>query len=493
MNLEDYVDVLRARWRTVTAVVIIFVGAATAYAMVRPPEYTTGTALYVSAQAGDVQQAFQGTQLSEQRVKSYIELATSDRVLGETLEQLGLPTTVPGLASRITATAPLDSVIINIEVSGGDPRQVAMLADTVASNTIRLVDELEAPPAGGTAPVVVRVVQPAAVPAVPTSPGLISLVGIGVLAGLMAGVGIALLRDRLDRTVTSLGALEEIVGAPSVGLVFADKAFEATPLLAHHEPGHPAAEAFRHIRTNLQFVDVDSPPRTVLITSAVAGEGKTTVAANLALVVSSTGPRVLLVEADLRRPRLSAVFGLDRSVGLTSVLAGRVPLMNAVQDWHGDAVSVLASGPTPPNPSELLASNQMRIVLEQAKSRFDLIIVDAPPLLPVTDAAALAGTLDGTILICRHGSTTEDQVAGARSALATVTARVLGSVFTAVPKGHARTGGDYRYGTDQSRRSGSVASRPAPVAQPARPRDVDATVRVPPGELPPQRRTWPER
>jgi capsular exopolysaccharide synthesis family protein len=485
VTLEEYVGVLRDRWRTVTVVVLAAIALALAYDVVRPPEYTASTALYVSAQAGDVQQAFQGTQLSEQRVKSYTELVTSDRVLGETIRELGLSSSVPALAARTTATSPLDSVIIDIEVTGDDPQGAAAIANTLAATTIRVVGELEAPPAGGVAPVVVRVVQPAAPPAVPTSAGVVTVLGVGALAGIALGVGAARLWERLDRTVGSVDELERIAQVPSIGLVAEDPAFAATPLLSHNDPLHPAAESFRQIRTNLQFADVDSPPATVLVTSAMPGEGKTTVAANLALVLSTTVPRVLLIEADLRRPRLSALFGLDRSVGLTSVLAGRLALFNAVQDWRGGAVSVLASGPTPPNPSELLASNQMKSLLQQARAHYDFVVVDAPPLLPVTDAAALAGTLDGTILVCRHGSTTTDQLVGARNALQSVSARVLGSVFTAVPKKHLRAHGGYSdyYGTDRRRPDGaSSVSWAGSRTRQHHPTDREPTVRVPPGD-----------
>lgn len=484
MTLEEYVGVLRDRWRTLAVVVFTATAVALAYFVVRPADYTAATALYVSAQAGDVQQAFQGAQLSEQRVKSYSELVTSDRVLGETIRDLGLSTTAQSLAARTTATSPLDSVIIDIQVTGDDPAEAATIANALASTTIRLVDELEAPPAGGVAPVVVRVVQSALPPATPASAGLGTFLGIGFLGGIALGVGVSLLRHRFDRSVNSIGDLERAAQVPSIGMVSEDPAFASTPLISHHDPTHPAAEAFRQIRTNLQFVDVDSPPRTVLITSPVPGEGKTTVAANLALVISSTVSRVLLIEADLRKPRLSAILGLDRSVGLTSVLAGRVSVFSAIQDWRGGTVSVLASGPTPPNPSELLSSHQMTMLLEQVRAHYDFIIVDAPPLLPVTDAAALAGTLDGTILVCRHGSTTIDQVVGARTALQAVSARVLGSIFTAVPKKHLRSSGGYSaYYGPEPRPAGTPPGVASGGGNPRTSRpDSEATIRVGPGD-----------
>ena len=178
-------------------------------------------------------------------------------------------------------------------------------------------------------------------------------------------------------------------------------------------PQSPRSEAFRQLRTNLQFLDVDTPHKVIAITSSLPSEGKTTTLANLAIALASSGFRVITVEADLRRPKLADLLGVERSVGLTSVLAGRVRPEQAVQHWSGGGFDVLARGPLPPNPSELLASQHMAVQLGELRERYDLVLLDTPPLLPVTDAAAVAPATDGAILVCRFKNANRDQVSAA--------------------------------------------------------------------------------
>lgn len=426
---------VRERWVVIAlAVVLGLVGALAAF-LVRPPEYTAQLSLYVSAQVGDnPQQAYQGAQLSEQRVKSYNELVTGDRVTSETIRRLGLDRTPEQLAAQLTATSALDSVIINIAVTEESPAQAAAIANTVGTVVTEVVDELERPAApNGIAPVAVRVVQPAPVPTQPSSTGLPITLALGLLAGLAVGVGAAFARNALDTSVKSVDVLGAASGAPNLGAIAYDAKVPGKPLTVQGDPQSPRAEAFRQLRTNLQFIDVDNPRKVILVTSAMPGEGKTTTVANLAIALSSMGGRLLVIEADMRRPKLSAMLGLDRSVGLTRVLSGRMRLQQAVQPWGGGAFDVLATGPTPPNPSELLGSNQMRALLDEARSTYDVVLIDTPPLLPVTDAAAIAPATDGAVLVCRFKQTTRPQVEAAAQALRSVSVEPLGTVFTMVP------------------------------------------------------------
>jgi capsular exopolysaccharide synthesis family protein len=293
------------------------------------------------------------------------------------------------------------------------------------------------------------VVQPAVAPTEPSSIGLAVVLVLGVLVGLAAGVVVALARNALDTTVKRLDVLGAASGAPNLGAIAHDPLVPRRPLTVHEDPRSPRAEAFRQLRTNLQFVDVDRAHKVIVLTSAMPAEGKTTTVTNLAIALASAGVRVLLVEADLRRPKLADLLGLERAAGLTSVLAGRLPLEDAIQPWSG-GVHVLASGPLPPNPSELLASQQMELLVGRMRRGYDVVLIDTPPLLPVTDAAVLAPVTDGVILVCRFRQTTRLQLEAAAEALRAVSARVLGTVFTMVPgpgrRGYAKydaySGGD---------------------------------------------------
>ena len=204
------------------------------------------------------------------------------------------------------------------------------------------------------------------------------------------------------------------------------------------------AESFRVLRTNMQYVEVDHDQKVFAITSSVPGEGKTTTAINLALTLALTNQRVALVECDLRRPLIAKRLGIDGAVGTTSVLIGKVAMHEALQTVGDGKLQVLACGPIPPNPSELLQSKAMENLLTQLREEFDIVLLDAPPLLPVTDAALLAAETDGALVVVRHGKTTKDQLTHALERLEAVDAKPLGLVFNMVPARRAG-GGSYSY------------------------------------------------
>ncbi|MGQ0576500.1 MAG: polysaccharide biosynthesis tyrosine autokinase [Pseudonocardia sp.] len=463
MTIQDYLRVLREQWLVLAVAVVLGLAGAGAVFVLRPAEYTATLTLYVSSQGGDsTSAAYQGAQLSQQRVASYVELVASRGVTEEVVRRLALPESPGALARRITASSALDSVLIEIAVVDTSPRQAARLADEVGRVFTALTAELERPVEVGVPPAVdVRVVRPAAVPDAPSTSGLPTLLALGLLAGLAVGVAAALLRHALDVSVKSPGQLHDAAGAPNLGTIALDPQVPKRPLTVHEEPQSPRAEAFRQLRTNLQFVDVDNPRKVVVVTSSLPAEGKTTTIANLGIALASAGARVLVVEADLRRPKLADLFGLERAVGLTSVLSGRVDVEQAVQPWSG-GFDVLASGPLPPNPSELLASQQMRHIIDELRTRYDTVLIDTPPLLPVTDAAAVAPATDGVILVCRFKKTSRDQLRAAVQALAAVSTTVLGTVFTMVP-----TKGRRAYARYNAYYSGEQPGMPAAPVVPA--------------------------
>jgi succinoglycan biosynthesis transport protein ExoP len=444
VTINDYVRVLREQWLVVVLVVVLGAAAALLTFTLRPVQYTATLTMYVASQGSDsTLSAYQGAQLSQQRVTSYVELVGSRRVAEGVLARRGEAGDPDELAEEITASSAVDSVLIDVDVRDPSPQRAAQLADAVGAVFSGLVDDLERPvQADGKQAVAVRVVQPADVPAEPSSTGLPLTLGIGLVLGLVAGFGAALLRSNLDTSVRTVEQLRQAASAPPLGSIVGDPSAGVRSLIVHDDPQSPRAEAFRQLRTNLQFVDVDNPPRVVVVTSALPGEGKTTTAANLAVAIGSAGRRVLLVEADLRRPALADAFGLERAAGLTSVLTGRAELDAVLQPWGDGIVDVLASGPLPPNPSELLASQNARELLAHLRLRYDLVLIDTPPLLPVTDAAAIAPATDGALLVCRYGRTREHQLAAAAAALTSVSVPVLGSVLTGAPA-RGRTYGKY--------------------------------------------------
>jgi len=451
VTVQGYVRVLREQWIIVVSAVLIAIGAAGAAWFTQPPEYTAQLTMYVSAQAGETTNAFQGAQLSQDRVASYVELVSSARVSREVIDELGLTATPETLAGQVTASSAPDSVLIDVAVVDRDPEQAAEVANAVGTEFTALVDELERPSSpSGVSPVAVRVVAPASTPTAPSSTGLSTTLVLGLLAGLVVGVGAALARSAWDTSVKSPDQLREVAQAPTLGVIAFDASVPKRPLTVRDDPHSPLSEAFRQLRTNLQFVDVDTPRKVILVTSALPGEGKTTTLCNLALALAAAGSRVLVLEADLRHPRLADLLGLERDAGLTSILAGLVRTRAAVQQWSGGVFDVVTSGPLPSNPSELLASRQMTGLLADFRRQYDVVLVDSPPLLPVTDAAAVAPATDGAIVVCRVNETTSDQLRTAVEALRGVSATLLGTVLTMAPGTGPRASGQYRsyYRTD---------------------------------------------
>ncbi|MFY2249297.1 CpsD/CapB family tyrosine-protein kinase [Priestia megaterium] len=200
-------------------------------------------------------------------------------------------------------------------------------------------------------------------------------------------------------------------------------------LLAHNSPKDPVAEQYRTIRTNIQFSNVDQDIKTIVVTSSGAEEGKSTTASNLATVYAQQGLNVLLIDADLRKPTGHYTFRLENHIGLTNVLTRQSTLAQAVQESEIPHLSVLTSGPIPPNPSELLASAQMTELLKEMKEQFDMIIFDTPPILAVADAQILANQVDGTILVVSSGKTEKDAALKSKELLSNAQGKLLGVVL----------------------------------------------------------------
>jgi len=293
----------------------------------------------------------------------------------------------------------------------------------------------------------VRVLDRALLPVAPVSPNLIKNVATSLLAGLLLGLAAAFVASRLDHTIRSVESVEGL-GLPVLGVIphltrkqspaKADArsgpqqvrpAETREELIVVDEPMSPAAETFRMIRTNLTFMSPDDPLRSLVITSALPFEGKTTIASNLAISLAQFGRSVLLVDSDLRRPRLHRVLEVDNGVGLTTLIGGGTPLDTALHRTKIDGLSVLTSGPIPSNPSELLHSAAFARVKEELLQHFDYVLFDSPPMGAVTDAAILAPQVDGVLLVVRAGKSTLHAVSGARKQLKSVSAHLLGAIL----------------------------------------------------------------
>jgi len=475
MELSDYFKIIRRRWITILAATVVCAFGAVVLTLVQNKQYASSVRLFVSTTAADVNNASTinaGGQFSQARVQSYAGLVSSTELASTVIQKLDLDATPEELAENVSAKVATNTVNLTLTVTHPDPKQAQNIAQAYAEALTDLVRQLETPPGQTTAPIKATIVDNASFSKNPVSPKRTRDFALALVVGVMLGFGVAVLRQTLDTRVHSAEEVPELADKPVLGAIGFDGTTKDTPLVSDLAPHSPRAEAFRVLRTNLQFVDVDSHSKVFVLTSAVPEEGKTTTSFNLAISLAQTGARTLLIEGDLRRPRAASGLGLDGAVGVTSVLVGKVKLEDALQHDDKAGLDFLAAGPIPPNPAELLQSKAMQDLLAHLRGVYDVVIIDAPPLLPVTDAALLASRADGAILVLRHGQVTREQVRLSIDRLEQVDARLVGIVMNMVPAKGGGYGYGYRYGY------GYAPDQPVAKGQPRAPRVSRQSVEV---------------
>lgn len=476
MDIWSYVRVLRTYWWMVLVAASLGLGAGAAISLATTPQYASTITFFVNTPSDTIAGSAQGDTFGQKRVNTYVQLITTDRLTARVAKVLNDGSTPDDIGREILAKGDLNTVLLTATVLDPLPQRSLDIATAVSTQFVELVAEMEA---GGvsTAPAVrLEVVDGPTVNPDPVLPDPVRNIVIGLVLGLLAGIGVALVRNATDKAVRDVAAVEQLTGAPVIGTIYADNEAASAPVLVVGQMQSLRAEGYRQLRTNLQFIDAAEPVRTVVVSSALPDEGKSSTSTNLAIVLAEAGRRVLLIEADLRRPRVASYLGLEGSVGLTTVLTGDVPLLEAVQPSR-DNLNVLASGAMPPNPAELLGGDRMATLLREARDHFDIVVIDSPPLLAVTDAAVLATLADAVILVVRHGSTPGPAATQAVKALSAVGGRLIGCVVTRVP---AKGVDGYRYGAvsydatlldgstpTESLPRTSAASAAAPASNPA--------------------------
>ena len=493
-DLRDYFWALWRRKWVVALVTLLVVGAALAFSYLQKAKYTAKADILLQP-TNSATLGAQGGSLDATEVATQIQIVTSAPVKG------AVAAAIHGTPPDIKVTQVGQTNVIEISATAGSGRRAAAVANAYAKayvgfrqqqavnsllsaagviqSRVNSLDhqitslgapnpfnqsqltalnnevasyqaqlnqlQVNAQLATGSA----QIVTPASTPSSPSSPRPKRTGALAVGVGLLLGCGLALLLEALDESIKTKADLEMVAaGLPVLGVVprwgTAKEHKQAMAVTLAHPMSH-AAEAYRQLRTSLQFVNLGENRQAVLVTSPSAAEGKTTTAVNLAVALAQSEKQVVLVDADLRRPRIHEYFGLDREFGLTTVLLGEARLQDALQRLDNlPNLRVLPSGPIPPNPAEVLANPKMADLLENLREA-DAVIVDSPPTLPVADAQAIASRVDAVLLVTQAGVTTTKAVVRALELLAQVGAPMGGLLINAVPD-NRRGWYNYYYG-----------------------------------------------
>ena len=435
MTFTEYLTVLQRRWRVWVPILLMGIAVALAISAMVPVKYTAVSTSFVTvtespnAGSGGV---FQSSQFAVQRVKSYAPLSSSPEVLQPVIDQLDLDMTIRQLREMVEVTSPPDTVLLEVAVTDRNADRATRIADAISIQLAELIEALETPRERQVSLVKVSLTQPAEVPVRPSSPGLVLTLILGAVAGAALGLVAALVRHHMDRRIKSDDDIQTITGMSPAGSTVAFRHTKEAPLVAldYRSVG---IERYRTIRTSLKLAYIDKELRHFVVSSPSLGEGKTTVASNLAISWAHAGSTVCLVEADLRRPTVTKILGLEGGrAGLSDVTLGEVDLDDALIPWNDGMVTVLPAGSIPADPTALLSSSALRELVNLLQSRFDMVIYDSPAINSVTDAILLAGAMDGLVLVVRSGSTTRDSLSKCVDAVRKARLRLLGTVRAGV-------------------------------------------------------------
>lgn len=464
MNIPLSLRALRRNIALILSLALIGLSAGVLHAIATPTSYTTTADVFVAGQAQS--DGEQPTTLdlnlartyAQQAVSSYVGIIPSALVLQPVIDDLGLDETTTQLGSRVSAAAEVAATTISITVTDSQPGRAARLANAVAESFASVVaEQLERASAGRTSIVRIDVIQPAPVPTAASAPNTTVSLAAGGFLGLAAGILIAVLRTVLDVRVRSVDDAIQATGAPLLGSIPFDGSVGEHPLVVASSGHDPRAEPYRSLRTSVQFLSAAGATPTFVVTSAGPGEGKSTTVANLAIAFAESGAKVALIDADLRLPRVADYFGIEGGVGLTEVLVGRMPLTDALQRWGRGTLFLLPAGTVPPNPAELLGSREMANLLTDLGEAFDIILIDAPPVVLVTDAALIARRATGALIVTAADKALIPRVRDAVANLEKVGGKVLGTIVTMLPtRGADRSFAD-AYGHDSAAASPRAA------------------------------------
>lgn len=427
IKLKEYFYVIWNKlWIVILIALLFIVASGLVSYFVLVPEYETFTTLILGkADTGVGLEAIQYNDIliNQQLVSTYGEIAKSKLISNEVIKNLGLSLTAEQLKNKIKVSLVSDTEIIKIVVRDKDPELAAKIANEIAivfkKNIVNIM-KIEN----------IQVIDVAEVPISPFKPRPILNIGVSGILGVMTSVLLIFLLNYMDNTIKTSADVERYLGIPVVGMI--PKSLEEE-LIVHNNPKSPISEAYRTLRTNIQFSNIDENIKSIVITSSGPSEGKSTVISNLALTMAQVDNKVLLIDADLRRPRIHKIFNISNIHGLTTIISTNLDYREAIIFTGMGNLDILLSGPIPPNPAELLGSIKMKKFLEAIKEYYDIILLDAPPVGVVTDAAVLSTICDRVAIVSAVGESTINAAIDTKKLLQNVNANNLGVIMNKVP------------------------------------------------------------
>jgi len=436
LELLKFIKILNKRKAIIIFGTLICLLAAIAATSYMSPEYEASVEMLVSqGQVTSGNQApgesYQAILMSERLTKTFSKMITSRTLAERVIEKMELAMVPEDLQKKVDAKPEKDTQLMELTITDSNPVLAKNLANSYAEQFMKMTGEV----IPSSALISVKVVESAVVPLDPIKPKPMVNAILGFLVGLTASVGFAFLLEMLDVTVKEKEDIEELTGISVLGRI----PREEHPFLVGNDSSI-APEIYRSIRTNLQYLNFDQSIKTLIISSPNMGEGKTTISSNLAIVHAQAGYKVLLLECDLRRPMLSQVFNLSVGSGLSGILIGATKPESVIMGTGIVGLDVLPSGPTPPNPADLLSSERMDDLLESLSKKYDLVIIDCPPALAIADTAILASKSDAVLLVSSYGKTKKNEMVATKDTLNKVGARIIGFVING-----AEMSGKYGY------------------------------------------------
>lgn len=424
---------LRKRWFVVVIAGVVGGLGAFALSYTITPVYHASASLFFSLRTGtsgsDINQ---GSTYTQNQMLSYAALATSAIVVDGVSQDIGASMSKNDILRSLSVTAPQNTVILEVKADTADPSLSARIANSAADHLAKAVSQVSPVESTTNSSVVAHVIDPAVAPQFQSSPNKKQNALFGGILGVALSILAILLTALLDTRVRSVAVLKSMTERPLLGFAESTRPSRDSRPIALRLPNGSATERFRQIRAGLRFASASHATTTIAVTSAIPGEGKTVTALNLALVMAETKERILLIDADLRRPRVADYIGFEEAIGLTTVLLGDIPLHEATQRFSDTTLEILSAGSLPPNPAELLGSTRMASLIAQAKEIYDFVIIDTAPVLSVADVSGIAQLVDSIVLVVDASKLRQIQLEQASDVLDSAGAHVSGIILNRV-------------------------------------------------------------